>query len=457
KYLCYIIIKHCPKNGKLTSVVVSIASVDVVPIVESVLELHTELLNRKQIKVIKKISDITFVSTDTNMLHTIIRNLLSNAIKYSYEQSSITISISKHDIRYTAITISDTGMGMSEDRLQEIFSVKKHSYMGTANEQGTGLGLVIVKEFVSLLQGAITVTSKEGEGTTCSILIPSATEQTMQAYEETFPTIRMQTKHNSASTDDTKKYVQHKHILIVDDDDAMRLSLRLLLEEYATIHEASSGDEAYMLLLETHPDLVISDIQMMHGGGIELCEKIKENASVSHIPIILLTAFGTETDMIEGLKAGADEYLSKPFNKEILLLKIQYVFKLREELHRMFRIQEIVEVQSGTINSLDEKIIQKIITYIHEHIADPNLSVEQLSDFVGASRSTLHRKMNALTNMTPNDFIRMIRLKKAAELLKTGKFSISEVAYDTGFNDPRYFSKCFKEFFGKTPSEFTKE
>lgn len=436
------------------SVVVSITSVDALVIIESVLELHIELLNHKQIRIIKNISDNTFVSVDSNMLHTIIRNLLSNAIKYSYEQSEITISISKHDSRYTAITLSDTGMGMSEDRLQEIFTIKKQSFTGTANEQGTGLGLVIVKEFVSLLHGNITITSKPGEGTTCLILIPTAIEHTNQSFENSLQSLPVQTKQNSVSTIDTKKYVQHKQILIVDDDDAMRLSLRLLLEEYATIHEACSGDEAYSQLLETHPDLVISDIQMMHGGGIELCKKIKENASVSHIPIILLTAFGTETDMIEGLKAGADEYLSKPFNKEILLLKIQYVFKLREELHRMFQIQETVEVQSGTINSLDEKIIQKIITYIHEHIADPNLSVEQLSDFVGTSRSTLHRKMNALTNMTPNDFIRMIRLKKAAELLKTGKFSVSEVAYDTGFNDPRYFSKCFKEFFGTIPRTF---
>jgi YesN/AraC family two-component response regulator len=208
------------------------------------------------------------------------------------------------------------------------------------------------------------------------------------------------------------------------------------------------------MIIEHLPDLIICDVEMPGQSGFELCKSVKSNIAISHIPFILLTALDSNRDTITGLQAGADDYITKPFNREILLLKIQYVFKLRTELQNQFKINETIQVKTGSVSSVDERLLEKIINSINERMKDSEFSVEDLSKNIGLSRSHLHRKMISLTNMSTNEFISMVRLKKAAELLKTGKLTVSEVAYDTGFNDPRYFSKCFKEFFGKIPSEW---
>jgi signal transduction histidine kinase/ligand-binding sensor domain-containing protein/DNA-binding response OmpR family regulator len=424
-------------------------------IIDEVIQLNKDILKSKNIEIKKCINADCNAFADHNMLHTCMRNVVSNAIKYSISNSSIVITVSNSSNSKLKIEIQDSGIGMNKELLENIFSIKKSSHLGTANEKGTGLGLIIVKEFITMMNGSISIDSIENNGSNVQIEIPSTNENVIQKS-------KLYTKSNSFPELDNElqikiENIQHlkgKKILIIDDDPHLRLSLQANLEQFASIETLDDATNGIEKILELSPDLIICDVEMPGISGFELCKLVKNNVAISHIPFILLTALDSNTDTIIGLQAGADDYITKPFNRDVLLLKIHYVFKLRTELQNQFKINETVQVKIGSVSSVDERLLEKIITIINERMKDSEFSVEDLSKNIGLSRSHLHRKMISLTNMSTNEFISMIRLKKAAELLKTGKLTISEVAYDTGFNDPRYFSKCFKEFFGKIPSEW---
>jgi len=437
------------------SVYIKTEAVDISSIFNEIITLNTEHLKTKNI-VISVTNNATLNPlADRNILQTCLRNIISNAIKYSNINSIISISVDNLSDSSITVRIKDKGIGMSNERLAVLFSIKKKSQEGTAQEKGTGLGLIIVKDFVTMMNGNINVESTENIGTTVILDLPATTEIAVQTIiKETLISNISKDEKSIEISDDSIRYLKGKQILIIDDDPLLRTSLKEVIVQYANVHEACDAHLGLEMITQLQPDLIICDVEMPGMSGLELCDLVKKNIAVSHIPFILLTALDSNLDTISGLLAGADEYLTKPFNREVLLLKIQYVLKLRVQLQNQFKVNEAVHVVAGSVSSVDERLLKKTIDIIQENIRNSEFSVEDLSKSIGISRIHLNRKMNALVNMTTNDFISMIRLKKAAELLKTGKLTISEVAYDTGFNDPRYFSKCFKEFFGKTPTEW---
>jgi signal transduction histidine kinase/ligand-binding sensor domain-containing protein/DNA-binding response OmpR family regulator len=442
-------------RSQQNSVYIKTESIDVSVLLNESIQLISEQLKTKDISLTIANNSKCNVLADKNVLQTCLRNVISNALKYSHPHSEISIIIDSVSDSTIQIKIKDQGIGMSNDRLERIFSINKSSQAGTAHEKGTGLGLIIVKDFVAMMHGNITIESEENTGTTVLINLPATDEIPIQQlpidYSSDEGSLEEKSKYLS---DESIRYLKAKQILIIDDDPDLRMSLKAVIEQFANVHEASDARIGLDMITQLQPDLIICDVEMPGMTGFELCEKVKTNVAISHIPFILLTALDSNLDTVTGLLAGADDYLTKPFNREVLLLKIQYVFKLRVELQNQYKVNEAVHVVSGSVSSVDERLLQKIITTVQDNIKNSEFSVEELSKSVGISRIHLNRKMNALVNMTTNDFISMVRLKKAAELLKTGKLNISEVAYDCGFNDPRYFSKCFKEFFGKIPSEW---
>lgn len=433
--------------------------VDIQPVqlqaaVNDVILFFKEQLEAKQLSVESDIASTSYVLADKHILHTCLRNILSNAIKYSRSGATISIQADANE-QACSIQIKDMGIGMNSTTLHSIFTIQKQSVTGTASERGTGLGLLIVKEFIQLIHGTLDIHSIENKGTTVTLSLPTTTEtpappeQSIEATETITPVAIGNDIDN-----ENIRFLQNKRILIIDDDADLRKSLAAILDEYADVIQAEDGASGLQLISESNPDLIICDVEMPGIKGLEVCTRVKNDIVNSHTPFILLTALDSDMDTIKGLQAGADEYITKPFNRAVLLLKINSVFRQRQLIQTKLLIEETAKVDVAAVSSVDDKLLNKIVAIIHEHIADGAFSVEQLSEMVHMHRTHLNRKMNALVNMPASDFIRIIRLKKAAELLKTGKLSIAEVAYDTGFNDAKYFSKCFKEFFGKSPKEY---
>ena len=442
-------------RSQQNSVYVKVEAVSISSVLNEIITLNAEQLKTKNITITLTNNTILNPLADRNILQTCLRNIISNAIKFSYPDTEIAVYVEAIADSMIQIKIQDNGIGMTTERLDRIFSINKTSQEGTANEKGSGLGLIIVKDFVTMMNGTISVESTEKIGTTVVIDLPSTTE-IVEQQPITDLTETNVSKVNKAIqlSDESMRYLKGKHVLIIDDDSHLRMSLKAVIEQFAHVNEACDANLGLEMITQFQPDLIICDVEMPGMSGFQLCEMVKKNVAISHIPFILLTALDSNYDTVSGLLAGADDYLTKPFNREVLLLKIQYVFKIRVDLQNQLKVNEAVQVIAGNVSSVDERLLQRIIDTIQENIKNSEFSVEELSKTIGISRIHLNRKMNALVNMTTIDFINMIRLKKAAELLKTGKLSIADVAYDTGFNDPRYFSKCFKEFFGKIPSEW---
>ena len=250
-----------------------------------------------------------------------------------------------------------------------------------------------------------------------------------------------------------------KKLLLVEDNQEFRTFLKEQLEDFYQIIEAADGEEGERKAIEENPNLIISDIMMPEMDGLTLCRKIKQNVNLNHIPVILLTAKTREEDNLEGLNTGADAYIMKPFNIEILQKTVENLINTRQQLRKVFTGQQNLEnkVQKLEVKSPDEKLMERIMKVINENIGNPNLTIETITTEVGISRVHLHRKLKELTNQTTRDFIRNIRLKEAARLLSEKQHTISEIAMLTGFTDPNNFSTTFKELYGMPPSMYMKE
>lgn len=245
--------------------------------------------------------------------------------------------------------------------------------------------------------------------------------------------------------------------MLVDDHPDFMFYLKDSLKNDYKLLEAKNGKEALGVLEDQQPDLIVSDVMMPEMDGLELCEEIKTNPSFSHIPIILLTAKSTQQDKLEGLKHGADEYLTKPFNFDILNSRIKYLLGLREKFIKSYQKSFHVESNAKSITPLDKKLLDKALDLIQKNISNSEYSVEKLSRDLNMSRVYLYKKLRSLTGKTPVELIRLVRLKKASELLLKGELTISEISYDVGFSDPRYFSKQFKAEFGMLPSKYIEQ
>jgi len=400
---------------------------------------------------------------DKDKLEKIMFNLLSNAFKFTYGYGRVSVSLAVETTNKQfnnetntnlVIKIEDTGIGIPEDKIEKIFTRFFQVDSSGQVEKGTGIGLSLVAEFVKLHDGEIFVTSEIGKGSCFTIHLPvnnsgllaDQTDEPVEAINH-FPDIIVD---KSEKIFDSERPV----LLIAEDNDDLRFYLKDNLLEHYQIHEASNGEEALKKIQKIVPDLIISDIMMPGMDGIELCRRVKSDRTICHIPLILLTARSSEQQQLEGIGKGADDYITKPFNFQILEAKIANIINLKRNLRLLFRNKLQIEPHEITVTSLDEQFMRKALELVEKNIAITDYSVETMSRDMGMSRTLLYKKILALTGKPPLEFIRSLRLKRAALLLSKSQMNVSEIAFQVGFNDPKYFSKHFKNEFGVLPSKY---
>ena len=399
---------------------------------------------------------------DKDKTDKIFTNLLTNACKFTNSGGKISLSInlnSSAEKPVLTVKVSDTGIGISPEQQMQIFN-RFYQTDNTASEmnQGSGIGLSMVKEYVSLLGGDVNVDSQLNEGSTFTVEIPVDifTTEEIAANKKLEKTERKINKQStSTKTDKDPDFDRAKKTLaIVEDSSDLRFYLKENFKNKYNIIEAENGTEAWTNFDKQLPDMVISDVMMPEMNGVELCAKIKSNRKTKHIPVILLTAKNDAAPTIEGYQSGADAYLTKPFDFKVLESRIENLLRSREQLRVSYQSMIGLSPEKIKVDSEDEKFIKKALKIVEDNIAEASFTVEDFGAEMGMSRVSLYKKLLALTDRTPIEFIRIIRLKRAAHLLETSQLSVSEVAYQVGFNNPRYFSKYFAKEYEMLPSEY---
>lgn len=432
---------------------------NIVSFTERTVKSFSDLAETKNINLsFKSIAPEIFMQFDRDKMEKVFYNLLSNAFKFTPEGGKIMVHIELHESKQLKekvyIKFIDTGIGISKQKHKKIFErFFQEDAPTNLLSQGSGIGLSLAKEFIKLHHGKIKLESEPEKGSTFIVVLPVIKKNESLDSGKQKPELTL--TENISKADGA--LVSEKHdatILLVEDNDDFRFYLRDNLKVHSNILEASNGTEALNVVEKNIPDLIVSDIMMPEMDGLELCKRIKGNPTTSHIPIILLTARITEKDKMEGYNLGADEYIIKPFSFEILESRIDYLLSQRKRFVEAYQKTFKIEPNAKGITSLDEKLMKKALQYVEDNLTDPNLSVESLSSHLGFSRVHLYKKMIALTGKSPIEFIRLVRLKKAAVLLAKSQLSVSEIAYQVGFSDPRYFSKQFKSEFKVLPSKF---
>lgn len=399
---------------------------------------------------------------DHDKLERILFNLLSNAFKFTLPGGEIKLVLKNAaNGKGIHINVSDTGIGIPEDKKEKIF---EHFYQNRTPvsilNQGTGLGLSITKEFVRMHGGTISVESQPEVGTTFLLYFPfvriekpdvETSVRPEATPVETVSEPMEKAAENPVTVGDASELPA---ILLVEDNEDFRFYLKDNLRLQYKVLEATNGKEGWQKALAHHPQLIVSDVNMPQMDGIALCRKLKGDKRTSHVPVILLTALAGEEDQVKGLQTGANDYVTKPFNFEILNAKIKNLLHLNTQLKNTYSKQIKVLAPEEKFESADEKLLQTIAVYLEENLTNSQLSVEELSRHVGMSRSTLYSKLLELTGQTPVEYIRSLKLGKAAAMLEKSDMNVAQVAYSAGFSTPNYFAKSFKAKYGMLPSEY---
>lgn len=398
---------------------------------------------------------------DHDKVERILFNLLSNAFKFTPKGGHVSVLVNlchkNPDVELIEIKVIDTGIGIDKDKHDRIFErFFQNNLPGSMLNQGSGIGLAITKEFVSMHHGDISVESEPDHGSCFIIHLPVLALNGMQT-EEAIDNVTSQVDDESkprTNLDNRQKSSKKQSVLLVEDNDDFRFYLKDNLKDNYHVIEAVNGKEGWQKALALHPDIMVSDISMPEMNGKELCRKIKNDSRTSHIPIILLTALIGEEEELKGLKIGANDYMTKPFNFEILISKIRNLLSLQATFKKTYTRQLDVQSIEPILPSTDEKFIKEIIKYISDNMLNPALSVNELSRHMGMNRNTLYKKILTITGKSPVEYIRSQRLKKASHLLEHSQMNIAEVSYEVGFNTPQYFARSFKDEFNMLPSEF---
>jgi len=408
-----------------------------------------------------------YTTFDHDKLERILFNLLSNAFKFTTENGMVSVEL--FATKSTAetlleIKVRDTGIGIPADKQEKIFErFFQHDIPGTMVNQGSGIGLAITKEFVNLHNGTISVESTEYKGSCFTVLLPvkeieMAAVEMEEAADMQEPVLFSGTETEEqlaetgerVATSGKKKYT----VLLVEDNEDFLFYLKDNLREFYNIAEAVNGKDGWQKALAVHPDIVVSDISMPLMNGIELCKKIKQDQRTTHIPVVLLTALTGEEQQLRSLQTGAADYMTKPFNFEILVSRIKNLLSQQQSLRQTLTRQVEVKATNIEVDSPDEKFVQDALAITEKNISNTDFSVDELSRNLLLSRATVYKRLFVLTGKTPAEFIRAVRLQRAAQLLEKTQMTVAEVAYDTGFNNPKYFSKYFKAQFGMLPSAY---
>jgi signal transduction histidine kinase/CheY-like chemotaxis protein len=473
------------ESGKM---LLQASETDIVKLIRIYLQAFESLANQKNISLkFTSESKETKAYIDREKFEQILNNLLSNAFKFTNEGGRIELTVDSKQLTVTKtttviqpeefvlITVSDTGQGIASEKLPHIFDrFYQVEQEDSSYYEGTGIGLALTKELVELHHGKITVESEAGKGSTFTILLPLGEEHlkpeeiVAEKPEKIAPPIihtmppdyedeKVFFPESSSENNDNQAI-----LLIVEDNADMRSHIRKFFENNFQIIEAIDGVDGYKKSTEHIPDIIISDVMMPNMDGNEFCRKVKIDERTSHIPVILLTARASKESRIEGLETGADDFITKPFDGEELQVRVENLIKQRQRIRKLLerKIQNNqigiqIDFEDSGITSMDEQFLQKVIEIVKEQYADPQFNTTAFGQAIGLGRIQLNRKIKALTGQTTVGFIRTYRLNRAAELIKKESATIAEIAYDVGFNNPSYFTECFRQYFGKLPSEFT--
>ncbi|WP_407427477.1 two-component regulator propeller domain-containing protein [Arcticibacter sp.] len=455
----------------------SLSEGEVISFVKDVSELFRDLSARKNIALIFE-SQLHYFNTsfDHDKLERILFNILSNAFKFTPAGGTIKVEVEKNHNENApsgsgiVVKISDTGIGIPPDKKEKIFN---RFFQGDSNasvlNQGSGIGLSITKEFVKMHGGSISVISEQSKGSCFVINFPFVSEKFAEktvdslvasvAAEQQLNDDILEPQNEIAVIEDVAESgvsasVDMPTVLLVEDNDDFRFYLKDNLKSFYRVYEASNGKEGWQKALAHHPQIIVSDISMPFMDGIELCNKVKADKRTSHIPIILLTALTGEEEQIRGLQTGANDYMTKPFNFEILNAKIKNLLVLNRTLKDTYTKQIKVQAPELVIESQGDILLNKIMLYLEENLNNPKLSVEDLSRHVGMSRVSLYHKILELTGQSPVEYIRSIKLERAAVLLEKSDLNVAQISYMVGFATPNYFAKSFKSRFNMQPSEY---
>ncbi|WP_428329300.1 hybrid sensor histidine kinase/response regulator transcription factor [Mucilaginibacter sp.] len=438
---------------------------DIVKFIKEVSSSFTDVAHQKQIEYLFESEVSSFVTDfDQDKIERILFNLLSNAFKFtpSGGHISVMLSLSAADAaaqqqKTLDIRIIDTGIGIPKEKQEKIFErFFQDSMPESLLNQGSGIGLSITKEFVKMHGGTITIESEPDYGSCFSVSIPvgeqfedQQVDLPQQDEAFVYPVLK--------SVDTSPGAAKKPAILLIEDNDDLRFYLKDNLKQSFHVIEAVNGKDGWQKALALHPKLIVSDINMPEMNGVELCKKIKADERTAQIPIILLTALTGEKEQLAGLDGGANDYIIKPFNFEILLSKIHNLLRMQQTMKKTYQKQMEIQATDVVVVSEDAKFLKNALDCIELNITNPNFSVEELSRQLNLSRVSLYKKLLTLTGKTPVDCIRTIRLKRAVQLLEKSKLSIANIGYEVGFNNAAYFAKVFKEEYGILPSEYINE
>lgn len=402
---------------------------------------------------------------DEECMRKVFINLLSNAIKFTPDNGTVTIYIAELNCMENGLTklyinISDTGMGIRQEDMTKIFDrfyqSKKNVPYPMSGQSGTGIGLYLCKSIVEQHGGTITARNNPGKGASFRLILPLQTGENSEQQDTitSVPTLPVQ----ELPADDTNRKTR---ILVVEDNPDMRVYLRSILKKQYHVEEAGNGKEALAILADKPVDFILTDLMMPVIDGMELSRKVKENISTSHIPILILTAKISTENKIESFKIGVDEYLSKPFEEELLLVRISNILNSRKQQQKQFEFNMDVSVLQIDDESKDKKFLDKVMQVMEENYKNPEFKVPDFSVAMAMSKSLVNRKLQQLTGQFTGKFIRSYRLNLAKELIiknrKTRTMNVSEIAYQVGFNGPKYFTRCFREHFGTLPKTLMDE
>ncbi len=412
---------------------------------------------------------------DEDKVEKMLYNILSNALKFTPEKGSIELNLIEHlKDKTISIEIKDNGIGIPEDAIPHIFERFYQIEIKDRHPRGTGIGLSFVKGLVELHHGEITCESKLNQGTKFTINLPYNFEaynhlEILDVSEESFlikpkenGSQLLEDNSGNLDMDWTEKELKrksnghHKKLLIIDDNQDIRNLLKFEFSRDYNLFEAENGKIGLERSKEVSPDIIVCDVMMPEMDGFEFCYRLKTDPEISHIPVILLTAKNSPDNQIKGFDLGADDYVSKPFNIDVLASRLNGLINSRIKLREKFRSSTNVDIKHVAFTKLDEKFLKEIIEIIEENISVDDFSVQRLSEHYNIGQTLLNKKIKACTGMTAVAFIRSIRLKRAAQLLKSGRYNVSEITYEVGFTDLKYFRECFKKEFALTPSEYVK-
>ena len=448
----------------------SVSKSDVISFIDDVCKIHFTPLMRK------KNQTFTFLTEDRHLmayfdrdkLDKIVSNLLSNAYKYTANGGNIKLIVDSYwesENHHLRIQVVDTGEGIAPADLENVF--KRFYTINKGDEsESNGIGLSLTKDLVELHHGTINVESELGKGSTFTVDLPINKD----SYQED-ELISEHISVNGINTDlilEKEELIDSKvgegedmqiadvHLLLVEDNEELLFLMEKILSKHYHVLIAKDGLEALNVIKDNEIDIIISDVMMPEMDGLEFCRTLKSNLETSHIPIILLTAKNTVEDRIECYNAGADGYISKPFELKILEARINNFIMHKKNKQEEFRSNVEVNIDSLEPSSMDKEFLDKVISVIKSNMSEGDFDVVQLADALAVSKSSLYRKMKIATGLSPIEFIRNIRLKHGSQLLKDKSISVAEVAYECGFSNPKYFATCFKEEFGVTPKEYQK-